>query len=260
MTSINEKFKIGTTQPFSVKCNDGNVYVLKGINDDCNGRTLFNELVSYRLALLLELPIPDFEIINLELEQINSNTEMQLLNFISGPCFATKYLKGTTRLNPPTFEKISNSEDIPGLIIFDQIILNNDRTVNDGNLYFSQKDKKIVMIDHSHVFDLGQIWDINTIKNCMKIPPRIIRNLDGKNYKYLIPFVSGNNPFFRIQTKLNQISIDDISGLFINIPIEWGISDEESSAIKDLLWHQIKHIDQILPQLKTVFTKWKGAC
>lgn len=250
----------GQTNPFFVKCDDNNVYVLKGIHDDCNGVTLFNELVSYRLAKLLELPIPDAKLVKLNLSEITTSEDMELLNFIPGICFASIYTPGITRVSPPLLNSITNTEDIPGIILFDQLIINNDRTNNDGNLFFSKKDRKLMIIDHSHIFGGFQDWTCNQLDNLIKIPPTIIDNLNGKNYKYLVPFVFGNSPFYKIEEKICNINQEDLNRLFLDIPLEWNVSEQQIKSAKNLICHQIKEYKKILPQLKVVFTKWKGAC
>lgn len=260
VTTVNEKIKNGSTQPFSVKCNNGEIYVLKGINEHCSGHTLLNELVSYRLANLLDLPVPSHEVVTLSQENINSNSEMDTLNFVAGPCFASKYIMGQPRINPLILQKSINHYDIPGIVLFDQFILNTDRSTNDGNFYYDRKSKKLMIIDHTHIFGGWQTWTVKTIEDCITTPAQIINNLNGKNYKYLVPYISGHSPFNKIQERISEITAEDISGLFVNVPLEWEISEKEKKAVEKLISHQIKNLKEILPQLKMVFTQWKGAC
>lgn len=258
--AVNEKMRNGTTNPFSVKCDDGATYVLKGINQDCSGKTLFNEWISYRLAILLDLPIPKCEIVWLPNEQIKSNFVMNQLEFRECYCFASEYMIGSTRINPIMLKTITNPKDIPGIVLFDQLIINDDRTTNDGNFYYDKKTKRLMIIDHSHIFGGWQDWTPNQILDCITIPPTVLSNLSGKNYMYLRDYINGNSPFDSIIKKIASISNEEISGLFQNIPIEWGINDEDISAVKNLITHQISHYKELLPQLKDVFTQWKGAC
>lgn len=260
VTSINERIKNGTTQPFSVKCSDGKIYVLKGINDHCDGKTLFNELISFRLAKLLNLPIPNGKVIDLPLERIRECVEMDLLKFKSGSCFASEYMLGNSRVNPPLLKSISNKSDIPGIILFDQLILNEDRTMNDGNLFFEKRSKRLMIIDHSHIFGGLQTWNPVEILRHIKTPPEIIKSLGGKNYRYLINYVAGNSPFAKIIEILDNVTEEDVYGLFDDIPLEWKINEEEIAAAKQFINHQINCYKEILPQLKIVFTKWKGGC
>ncbi|MDT2634986.1 hypothetical protein P7D52_09465 [Enterococcus dongliensis] len=260
VTSVSEKLKNGTTHPFSVKTDEDKIYVLKGIHDECTNKALINELISARLAELLDLPIPPHKIVSLSQNLINENTEMSLLNFKSGPCFASLYIKGNPRINPMYLESITNKCDIPGIVLFDQIILNSDRSNNDGNLYYNPKNKTLMIIDHTNIFGGFQYWTPNDLRQRMKIPPLTINNLDGKLYKYLVPYICGNSPFHKIEEKLNSVSASDISGLFLDIPLEWKLTSEDIDVMKEFILHQIKHYKEILPQLKNVFTQWKGAC
>ncbi|MGM0215018.1 HipA family kinase [Enterococcus sp. AZ109] len=259
VTSVSEKFKNGTTHPFSVKTDDDKIYVLKGIHDECTNKALVNELVSARLAELLELPIPPHSIVELTQDVISENTEMSLLNFVPGPCFASVYIKGNPRINPMYLESITNKCDIPGIVLFDQLLLNTDRSNNDGNLYYNPKKKTLMIIDHTNIFGGFQYWTVEDLKQRIKIPPLIIENLNGKLYRYLVPYVYGNSPFDKIEKRINSISNEDISRLFLDIPLEWGISEEEILTMRTFITHQISHYKEILPQLKTVFKQWKGA-
>ncbi|WP_430599901.1 HipA family kinase [Enterococcus sp. AZ095a] len=260
VTSVNEKMMNGKTNPFSVKCNNGKTYILKGINEDCSKLTLFNELISYRLANLLELPIPHCELVQLPQSVIDDNFLLNQLHFGNGTCFASEYMLGATRISPIILNQITNSSDIPGIVLFDQLILNNDRSNNDGNFYYDRKNKRLIIIDHSHIFGGWQHWEVADLKRLIDIPPKIIDNLDGKNYRYLVPYINGNSPFSKVTKIISKISPKEIDGLFENIPIEWEIEREKIEVARELVHHQIKNFNLILPQLKDCFTLWKGAC
>lgn len=260
VTTVVEKISNGSTQPFVVKCDNGKNYVLKAINDHCNGHTLFNELISYRLAILLGLPIPDVKLVNLSQNIIDGNSEMDALNFNPGTAFTSEYMVGIPRISPIIISKCINLDDIPSIVLFDQFIINNDRSNNDGNFFFEKKTKRLMIIDHTHIFGGFQSWDIKQISECICNPAKIIDNLNGKQYRYFINYISGHSPFHKIQQKLIQVKEEDISGLFTDIPLEWNIDEREIEEVKKLLWHQISHTHEIYPQLKTVFTKWRGAC
>lgn len=252
--------KNGTTNPFSVICDDGKPYILKGLNDDISGKTLFNELIAYRLASLLDLPIPKCKIVSLPEEQIESSFDMSILNFKPGCCFASEYVLGNPRINPKILEKIVNQDDIPSIVLFDQLIINEDRAENDGNFYYDRRNKKLLIIDHTHIFGGWQDWTTNQIILNITDPPTIISNLRGKNYKYFDQYISGNSPFDKIQKRIEAIKQEDISGLFQNIPLEWNINGEDIKCVHKLINHQIEHLHEILLLLKDVFKKWKGAC
>ena len=260
VTSVNEKINIGKTNPSSVKCDNRKTYAIKGVNEDCTSSTLFNEIISYRLAQLLDLPIPHCELVNLPENVIYDNFLLNQLSFTQGVCFASEYILGSTRINPVVLEKISNTCEIPGIILFDQLILNTDRSDNDGNFYFDRKNKRLIVIDHSHIFNGWQHWEVNDLKRLIDIPPKIVDNIKGKNYRYFVPYVNGNSPFSKITQSISNISQEEIDGLFEDIPLEWGIEKEKIAVAKELIEHQLKHYKLILSQLKNYFTLWKGAC
>ncbi|HCJ4535251.1 HipA family kinase, partial [Listeria monocytogenes] len=236
--NILEKVGIGSTNPFKVKASDGKIYVIKIKNDACDGKTLLNELIAYRLAKLLDLPISNCCLINLKKEHIEDNIfNMDGINCVEGIGFASEYMQGNTRINAGMLKSIINAEDIPSIILFDQIILNTDRSENDGNLYYDKRTKKLMIIDHSHIFGGWSTWNVHQIRALIKEPPAVINNLVGKNYHFFIPYVSGHSPFNKITKKIDHLA-GEIDGLFEDIPIEWSIDEEEIAVTKKFIRYQ----------------------
>ena len=63
---IERKIPLGITNPYIVKCSDGKKYVAKFPGNPEGTRVLINEYVCAELAKLLELPIPNFKLINIQ--------------------------------------------------------------------------------------------------------------------------------------------------------------------------------------------------
>ncbi|EGO7801132.1 hypothetical protein HRD84_13045 [Enterococcus faecalis] len=248
----------GVTKPALISTKDGDQYIIKFLHSDCNGKVLFNELVAYRLAKLLDVPTPNCELLELNKKFIDNNEYFQELNAQPCICFASKYLKGVADISPVFLKASQNTKDIPSIILFDQIIMNEDRSVNPGNILYSSKSKKIIAIDHSHIFRNGMIWDIGMIQRMEKECPIIIKNADGNVYKYLGKYIKGNSPFAYFLDKVSKLEEVDLNGIISGIPEIWEISEAEKESVVRLVKSQIANIDGILEQLKYYFPDWKG--
>ena len=260
VTAIEEKMGVGSTLPFRVTCSDSKQYIMKGINASVpTGKALFNENFAAHCAGLVKLHTPFSTIGELSKELIDK-TELKKYDFESGPCFLSTYLEGTSlRINRVVAKHISNIEIIPDLILFDTILMNSDRDGNEGNWFFTKEDNKLVVIDHTNIFRVAQIWDVNTLTQDKTIPPLVLDEIKyGDNYhtlvqayKYKYPRV--HHPFSPMKRRINSLSIEKLKTCIDNIPIQWGISEDEKDAALDFVCFQIDHIDDIIQELEKDF-------
>jgi hypothetical protein len=125
------------------------------------------ELVAGELAQLIGLKVPDFAVVNLDL-----NISMDGLGSMTcGPAFVSRALTGSTGDDADTFlKKLARPSDIARLVLFDTWIRNADRWppdeglqpyANYDNLFFSPKGRKfdLIVLDHSHCFVGGELDD-----------------------------------------------------------------------------------------------------
>lgn len=249
---------LGSTNPSLVEASDGNLYVLKCLNEECNGKGLFNELVASRLVSLLKVPMPRTKLLLLDDEIIKSNSFFLEINALKGVCFGSEYIVGSAGISPPMLKKIINHCDIPTIILFDQIIMNQDRSPNPGNLFYDKKAKKLIAIDHSHIFRNGLIWESGHIDDLSQSSPVVVNNLMGILYRYCSPYINGNSPFGNILKTVDNLSPDDINAIFIDIPDEWSITEKEIKAVKSFVEMQISNIHGIITKMRPSFENWKG--
>jgi len=256
--SFERKIGLGTTDPVLMGCQNGH-YIVKSANNIHGPRVLINEFVCYKLAKLLELPIPDASLIHVSEKIINSSSDLMELGMLPGIHFGSSFIqRANTNLQPPLIRLAQNKEDIPSIVLFDQIIYNDDRTRNRGNLMFDLKKKSLMIIDHSHVFKLGAIWDHHQLKLINDEAPQLINDFHGHNYKILLEYVNGYNPFHKIITKLKSLTRQDIEWCCDGIPETWMLSEKDKEGLIDFIWYRINIIDQILDLIKNECPDWKG--
>lgn len=263
--TIDKKIDNGITEPFICTANNHKQYVMKGIHNSCTGKILFNELFCSRFAKLLELPIPQYEIALLPQSVVESNYELSQLNVQEGYIFCVEYLtKATPSLTAGTISKALNQDDIPGMIIFDIIIGNTDRATNfkdgnAGNYLFHSKSKKLVLIDHSHVFIYGELWNAKRLKEKMYLGATVDNDLETR-YRLFKKYVNGYNPFSDILLKISQTTDEQFESLIKDIPEKWGVSYEDQLATLEFIRYQCDNIKDIieLSSFRNAFEGWKG--
>lgn len=248
----------GITDPVLMGCSNG-YYVVKAANNPHGVKVLINEYVCYKLAKLLGLPIPEAALINIKQDLINSSDQLSDLGFEPGVHFGSSFVQRSTNpLQPPMMKIAQNLEDAPSIILFDHIIYNDDRTINKGNLLFDLKAKKILIIDHSHVFKLGGIWDPTQLQLINKEAPQLVKDFYGHNYKILLEYVNGFNPFHKIVSNIKTLTISDLEWCLEGMPSSWALTESDRKALLDFLWFRINNIERFLEILKEACPNWKG--
>ncbi|TCJ01969.1 hypothetical protein E0Y62_21430 [Cytobacillus praedii] len=248
----------GITNPLLMKTTDGN-YVVKVIGNEHGTRILINEFVCYKLAKILGIPIPDAALINIDQSTLSLNPDLESLGVKTGLHFGSKLVpRGQTYIQGPLLNLVKNKDDIPSIILFDQIIYNNDRVLNPGNLIIDIKEKKLLAIDHSHTFKLGALWNEAELKKIHEEDLCLVKDFHGLNYKLLLKYVNGYNPFNKILQKIHEISQVDINWCFEQIPIEWELKKGDKDALNHFIWYRIENISSFMELLKEQCHEWKG--
>ena len=176
-----DKMNTGITAPSLVLCDDGNRYILK--KEEENGikydSMFLNEVLGYKLAKHLEVPVPECAIATIDKELVDMDRGIIFVHrFNEGMYFASKEelnivnnvmddVDELRKMGKPYIERtwndffrnIENKKDIAKIIAFDLLIANFDR-FNHLNNFLVTKDYKLnrfVAIDHGHSF-FGPSW------------------------------------------------------------------------------------------------------
>jgi hypothetical protein len=252
----------GCTKPYNLLCAEGEQYVVKFKENPEGARVLANEYVCAKIAEVLELPLSSPSFINIDdifIDDFGVEVNAHVGNDIStGIHFGTKKVKKTFPItNSRMLQSAQNVDIIPEIILFDHIIGNSDRDWNGGNLIFDASSMNIVVIDHTHAFELGALW------NAQELNRRIGNPIDtydtsGFVYKKLIPFVKGHNPFFTIVSKLPRLTQARLGDIISNIPDEWEICQDDKDSLQEYLCDRLNRVNELLDSLSKVLPYWKG--
>ena len=250
IVEINKKLGNGCTVPYVVWCNDGKKYVVKFPGNPNGDKALINEYISSKLCEYLNLPIMEFKLISVKKENYTENMDQDIMP-IEGTAFGTIYDDDLlTVLNSGELQKASNCYDSIKILIFDLLIGNYDR--NKGNLMINPKSKKVIMIDHTHIFNIGVIWDCYQLERLEK-EPFDISNLNKFNYNNIINSIVYNEQFYfelnEFVIKVKNISRSYVEKILKELPNDWIISDKEKESIINFIINRFKRINEILELL-----------
>jgi hypothetical protein len=248
----------GITNPLLIKTTDG-YYVVKINGTDHGPRILINELICYKLAKLMDIPIPDAALISIDQTMLDLNPELRSLGTLPGMHFGSKLVpRIQVPISEPMLKLVHNKEDIPSIILFDQIIYNDDRTLNPGNLLIDTKERKILAVDHSHPFKTGTLWDEGELKKIHNEELCLVKDFHGLNYRFLLKYVNGHNPFYKILQRISGISKESFDLCFEDIPEEWELTKNDKDALKSFIWYRIENVANFLALLREECHDWKG--
>ncbi len=250
IVEIKNKLGNGSTTPFVVWCDDGQTYIVKFPGNEQGVKTLVNEFIASNLCEYLELPIFNYNLIKVKMSDYNDKTKNEIIP-LEGTAFGTLYNDNAlTILNSGMISKASNKNDAIKILIFDLLIGNFDR--NNGNLMIDSISKKIFMIDHTHIFGLGTIWDEFQL-------PRLIdekfdvNNLNKFNFNNIIQSIKideeFNNELNKFIKKVKNINKDFINNIMKNIPDDWNVLDREKHLLVDYIYKRFNRVDEILDLL-----------
>jgi len=149
----------GMTRPFICRGDDGETYFVKGL--DAGRRSQICEWVAGRLAVLLELPIAPFEIVEVPEELLELDSGLDLSGLGVGPAFGSCE-RQVTELTVAVIDQVPDSlqQDV---LIFDWWVKNADRCLGEKggnpNLFWEPSNSELVVIDHNQAFDFDAAGD-----------------------------------------------------------------------------------------------------
>lgn len=257
VTTVYEQMNAGTTSPMLVEDAEHKKYIMKYIHDGWEGKFLFNELISARMAEYLGLPTPAFKIGNLSKSIISNNVVLSSLNAQSGSVFLSEYRKGITIQNDKILAHAKNNKKYGDIIFFDQLLNNVDRGQNEGNWFFDQKTHRLMIFDHTHVFRIGQLWDQISLQQDQILPMEIRPEFSESLYLNILNNITEDTPFYGITRKLARLDDVSIAQMIQDVPAEWGILPEDMSAMEQFLNFQVGNATTIEGLLNS-HLKWVG--
>lgn len=245
------------TSPQLFRADDGRVYVVKLMNNRLGLKVLANELLACRLAELIGLCFPPGDVIHIGSNILDKSKRLKTARTPAGLHFASRYISDGRYVVRSNLKKVINKEQIAGVILFDHIFHNFDRTWNRRNLIISHTDDgyKIYAIDNSHLFKRGR-WNAKWLK---KLEPQIIMNCRHA-FGWLLKYYLSADDFKRYIEKFKGVTDQQVADIIGGIPREWLPDETERQALLRYILTRRDMIDQIAnPFLALLAYKHRGA-
>lgn len=250
---------LGSTEPKFAILEDGMQVITKLYNGPQGNLVLFNEYLCYRLAILLDIPMPRSGVCILD-----SSSEIQDENLADshnyGKSFFSEYMPKATKLLPSVIGKIRNKEDFVKILLFDHIIFNTDR--NPGNLLvrFCKDDISLKVIDHTHVFINETLWDANCLKRAMAENDLLnTKVLEYNTYLYQMFFQNFlitkemlEKESLIFKSKINRDIIIEFIGC---IPDEWKPKQKDMDELVNYILYRVDNLDAIISTIMTYYNR-----
>lgn len=247
IVEIKGKIKNGSTIPYIVRCSDEKIYVVKFPGNIQGKKALVNEFVASKLCEYLKLPIFNYNLIKVKKEDYMKTMELDM-ELLEGTAFGTVYNENAfTILNAGMISRTINRNDAVKVLIFDLLIGNYDR--NKGNLMIDSVTKKLYMIDHSHIFGIGTIWDSYQL-------PRLtnemfdVEKLHPFNYFNIVNSFKIDDEFqvelYEFVQRVKSIKRVEIEKIIKEIPNDWDLSSKEKQLLVEYIYERFHRVEEIL--------------
>lgn len=247
---------LGVTSPQLFRADDGKVYVVKLKNNRLGPKVLVNELLACSFASLMGLCFPPGGIITITPDLLANTRRLRAGRVEPGAHFASQYISGSRYLVRANLHKAHNKQQMAGVMLFDHMFHNLDRTWNRRNLIICRNDTgcEIYAIDNSHLFKKGR-WTAEWLK---KLEPKIIMNY-RRAYGWLLKHYLQAEDFTGYIAKVKAIQDDTIEALVGGIPAEWLPDEKERQALIYYIKARRDMIDKIAHPFLALLTDMDGS-
>lgn len=242
----------GSTNPIMGTIN-GVPYAIKTINNEQGNKTLINELVSYMIIKKLDLNIPKCELAYIDsFTHIDKNVSENewFTDDCLGLAFCSEFNNRTMVISSEKMIMLAKNARwiIPKVLLLDHLLYNKDR--NKGNILLTtfKENKELLLIDHSHIFNLETIWNSTGLR--AKINEEDFKDywiMQSNSYLYSKFLKACPVTFIDMKEAVNyfkeKLSIEFIKGIKEHIPEEWENNSEEIDALLEYIIYRFEHID-----------------
>lgn len=148
----------GGSLPAVIEADDEGLYVLKFRGAGQGAKALIAELVAGEIARVLELPVPEIVLVELDAELARTEPDPEIQHLIrqsAGINLALDYLPGSVNFDPVAEQP--DGELASRVVWFDAFVSNVDRTARNTNLLMWHR--QLRLIDHGAALYFHHGWD-----------------------------------------------------------------------------------------------------
>jgi hypothetical protein len=237
---------VGVTVPRVFRANDGNIYVVKLQNNPMGTKVLVNEYIACWFGQRMELCFPPSDLIEIDEQVLQKHKSLRATGVRSKTHFASQYIHSNKYVVRNNLYKANNKTAMAGVMLFDHMFHNIDRTKNRKNLIVRLQDSVYVLyaIDNSHLFVRGR-WNSKILE---KLSAKIAINR-RRAYGWLLTYFFTSGDFTPYVARVKDIAEDELARLVEDIPREWLPKAEERAALLAYMIKRCQMVDQIALRL-----------
>lgn len=237
---------VGVTRPLLVQATDGNAYVVKTQNNRLGTKVLVNEYIALAFSRMMDLCFPPGDVIHFSADFIRSVRRLRQLRVQPGLHFATRYICHARYIRPSHIKAIKNKSRIAGVMLFDHLLHNADRTLNSKNMILQKETDGYVFyaIDNSHLFGSGrwQAGRLEALTDKVKINRRRLYGALLRRYlraEDLLPYSAA----------FKAITPQQMTALVAGIPTEWLPQLEDREALLRFFLRRLQYVDCVTARI-----------
>lgn len=241
---------LGATSPqlfrAETKQGENKICVVKLSANRLGPKVLVNELLAVRFGQWLKLCFPPGGPIEISPEVLGSSRRLTAARVLPGWHFGCEYLKGAGYVTKYNLHRAVNKEQMAGVMLFDHLFHNPDRTKNRKNLLIRRENTgyKLYAIDNSHLFRRGK-WTTEMLKD---LTENITLN-HRRSYGVLLKYYLKPTHFFKYVQAVKDIPGEQFTDLIDSIPEVWLPDRGERQALLEFLVARCGKVDWVMRQL-----------
>lgn len=222
------------------------ICVVKLSANRLGAKVLVNELLAARFGQWLKLCFPAGGLIDIPAEVLSKSRRLTAAGVKPGWHFGCEYLKGVSYVTKYNLHRAVNKEQMAGVMLFDHLFHNPDRTENRKNLLIRKERDgyKLYAIDNSHLFRRGK-WTIDMLRDFTE---KITLN-HRRSYGVLLKYYLQPEHFFRYARQVTALDRDTFVRLIEEVPREWLPDNCERQALLDFLAARSQKADWVAQRL-----------
>ena len=224
----------GASGAHRIRFSDGNDYIVKFQKGNPGNKTLVNELVSHRIATLLEAPVPPCTIVNVSQEFIDATPQLKQDGVKPGLQFGSRFIQNSTNVSAHlNAQGVENLRSMFAVEVLDTLLHCTDRS--DGHNLLAAKQNgeakaNLFVFDFSHVFGTPE-WT-----------PQNLAQLEA-NVQRVAPPLQNLQPDLveleRAVARLEELTDERLEAILQEVPKEWGLTETDRHALKRCIQQRV---------------------
>lgn len=237
---------VGVTVPRMMRGDDGQIYVVKLKNNRLGTKVLVNEYIAACFSRFVELCFPPSEIMELTQEFIDGSKRLRRAKVTAGLHFASRYLPRAKYVHCYNFSFVKNKKQLAGVLLFDHLMHNADRTLNGKNMLLQRSGAgyQLYAIDNSHLFGSGR-WRAESL-------PFLVDQVNinkRRAYGTLLKEYLRAEDFAPFIAQFKAIDEVKITKMLDDVPREWLDDAETKLLLKEFLVKRCANVQLVADQI-----------